>query len=497
MAISKDTESKILRYHFVEKWRVGTIAEQLSVHHSVVDRVLSQAGLPKVERASRPSMIDPYLPFIVDTLRQFPKLSAARLYGMVKQRGYPGQPSLFRQRIAELRPRPQPEAYLRLQTLPGEQAQVDWGHFGYITIGKARRPLMAFVMVLSWSRQIFLQFYLNSQMENFLRGHVAAFEQWQGLPKVLLYDNLKSAVLEREGNAIRFHPTLLELAAHYRFEPRPVAIARGNEKGRVERAIRYIRDNFFAARQWQDLDDLNEQARQWCTGISSSRRCVQDTSMTVAAAFKQEHPRLLPLPDNPINTDERCQVRARKTPYIRFDLNDYSVPHTQVQKLLTVNATLHTVRVLDGPDVVAEHSRSYGKGEQIEQQSHIDDLRASKRNASQNQAQDSLQKASALTPDLLQGAIARGHVLKTTLKQLLELLHTYGRAEYHLAVEEALRSQSPTADAVQQILVRRCDEQGRKPAIAIPVPEKARQTIRPAQLDSYDALCTEGDDHDR
>jgi len=109
---------------------------------------------------------------------------------------------------------------------------------------------MAFVMVLSWSRQIFLRFYLNQRMENFLRGHVAAFDAWGALPRVLLYDNLKSAVLERRDDAIRFHPTLLALSAHYRFEPRPVAVARGNEKGRVERAIRYIRDSFFAGRQW-------------------------------------------------------------------------------------------------------------------------------------------------------------------------------------------------------------------------------------------------------
>ena len=127
--------------------------------------------------------------------------------------------------------------YLRLRTLPGEQAQVDWGHFGYAQIGRAKRPLMAFVMVLSWSRQIFLRFYLNQRMASFLRGHVAAFNAWGALPRMLLYDNLKSAVLERRDDAIRFHPTLLALSAHYHFEPRPVAVARGNEKGRVERAI--------------------------------------------------------------------------------------------------------------------------------------------------------------------------------------------------------------------------------------------------------------------
>ena len=120
MAIDKETESNILRYHFVEQWRVGTIATQLGVHHSVVDRVLSQAGLPKVERSPRACMIDPYLPFIVKTLDGFPTLTAARLYEMAQQRGYPGGPSQFRQRISQLRPRKQPEAYLRLKTLPGE-----------------------------------------------------------------------------------------------------------------------------------------------------------------------------------------------------------------------------------------------------------------------------------------------------------------------------------------------------------------------------------------
>ena len=119
---------------------------------------------------------------------------------------------------------------------------------------------MAFVMVLSYSRMIYLRFFLDARMENFLRGHVGAFEAFGGVPRVLLYDNLKSAVLERIGSTIRFHPTLLAFSGHYRYEARPVAIARGNEKGRVERAIRYVRDNFFAGLTYADLNDLNAKA---------------------------------------------------------------------------------------------------------------------------------------------------------------------------------------------------------------------------------------------
>jgi transposase len=233
MVTPPDIEARILRYYHAEKWTVGTIARQLHVHHGVVRRVLAQAGLPKIGSPPRRSKIDAYLPFILQTLETFPTLTASRLYGMVCERGYSGHPDHFRHLIACHRPRPKAEAYLRLRTLPGEQGQVDWAHFAHLQIGRARRPLMAFVMVLSHSRRIFLRFFLDARMDNFLRGHVAAFTAWSGVPRVLLYDNLKSAVLERRGDAIRFHPTLLGFAGQYRYEPRPVAIARGNEKACV------------------------------------------------------------------------------------------------------------------------------------------------------------------------------------------------------------------------------------------------------------------------
>jgi len=231
LAISKTLLSQIIRLHFAEHWKPGTIARQLGVHHDTVRRVLAHNGVPEAARTERPSKLDPYLDLIQTTLQQYPTLTAARLFDMVHARGYAGSPHHFRHRIAALRPRRPAEAFLRLRTLAGEQGQVDWAHFGKLTIGRAQRPLMAFVMVLSYSRRIFLRFFLDARMENFLRGHTAAFEAWQGVPRVLLYDNLKSAVLERAGDAIRFHPTLLAFAGHYRYEPRPVNVARGNEKG--------------------------------------------------------------------------------------------------------------------------------------------------------------------------------------------------------------------------------------------------------------------------
>ena len=146
-----DIEARILRYYHVEKWTMGTIARQLRCHYSVVSRVLAQAGLPLTGPPPRRSLIDAYLPFIRETLEAFPTLTASRMYGMVRERGYSGRPDHFRHLVARHRPRPKAEAYLRLRTLPGEQAQVDWAHFGHLVIGRARRPLMAFVMVLPGS----------------------------------------------------------------------------------------------------------------------------------------------------------------------------------------------------------------------------------------------------------------------------------------------------------------------------------------------------------
>jgi len=302
MTVSKDIEAQILRLYHAERWPVGTIASQLGIHHSVGQRVLKQDGVPAEKLVMRRSIVDSYVPFIQETLTKYPKLTASRLYEMVKGRGYRGAERHFRSIVARYRPRPAAEAHLRLRPLPGEQGQVDWGSFGKIKFGNAERHLLGFVMTLSWSRQIFLRFYPGCSMPYFLRGHVDAFEFFGRVPRKLLYDNLKSAVLERVGSAILFHPTMLELAAYYRFEPIPVAPARGNEKGRVEKAIRYVRDSFFAAREWKDLDDLNEQALQWCSGRAADRKCAEDRSMTVREAFEQEKENLLPLPGNPLSS---------------------------------------------------------------------------------------------------------------------------------------------------------------------------------------------------
>ena len=488
--ISPRTEAEILRLYHAEKWRIGTIAGQLGVHHSVVRRVLTQDGTPVTKR-SRATQLDPFIPLIVATWKQYPKLPASRLYEMCHERGYNGSPHHFRHMVAPYRPRPVAEAYLRLKTLPGEQAQVDWGHFGKLAVGRAQRHLSAFVMVLSYSRRIFLRFYLGQQSENFLRGHEAAFADWGGVVRVVLYDNLKSAVLERRGDAIRFNPLLLDFARHYRFAPRPVAVARGNEKGRVERAIQYIRRAFFLARRFKDVDDLNRQAQAWCDGPACNRRWVEDDSLTVAEAFEKERSLLLPLPHTPFITDERRELTVGKTPYIRFDHNDYSVPHELVRQTVVVVASLQAVRVMHRGVIVAEHDRSFDRRRQIEDSEHIERLVEHKRQARSHRGMDRLTAAAPASRELLTCLAQRGANLGTATARLLRLLEEFGGNRLEQAIREAMDKDIPHHHAVRQILERQCRAEGRKPTLPVELPDDPRVrdlTIRPHTLESYDKL---------
>jgi len=496
--IDGELEAKILRLHHVEKWPVGTISSQLSVHHDVVRRVLRDAGLPRAA-AKRSSMIDAYLPFVIRTWERYPKLTARRIYDMVRERGYRGCAGHFRHRVAHLRPQPRAEAYLRLKTLPGEQAQVDWAHFGKVQVGRATRPLMAFVMVLSYSRAIFVRFFYGQSMAPFLEGHVAALSFFGGCARVLLYDNLKSAVLERRGDLIRFHPTLLAIANHYRYEPRPVAVARGNEKGRVERAIRYARDSLFAGRQWSDLADLNRQAEQWALTVAMERRCPEDHDLTVAQAFEKERPHLLALPGDPFPAEERVEVRVGKTPYARFDGNDYSVPPRLVGLTLLIFASVDRVRVVHQDEVVAEHVRSYDRCEQVEDKDHIEELVARKKKARGHRAMDRLQHVAPGTEALLRSLVERGLPLGPAVQALMKLLDAYGAGEFSKAVEEALAKGTHHPAAVAQVLDRRRLEAGAVPPVPIELPDDPRVrdlSVRLHELKDYDTVEGEAEDGD-
>lgn len=494
--ISDAQRAEIRRLFYAEHWRIGTIATHLGLHAETVRAALETARFNR-RTLVRPSQLDPYVPFLRAALEEYPKLRATRLHEMITARGYTGSVTQTRRLVRRLRPRPPAEAYLRLHALAGEQAQVDWGHFGLIQVGRAQRSLSAFVMVLSRSRAIHVLFTLDQTLESFLRGHVEAFAYFQGVARTLLYDNLKSAVLARQGNVIEFHPRLLELAGHYHFLPRPCAVARGNEKGRVERQIRFLRDRFFAARRFRDVDDLNAQFVDWREQWAHARPCPGDPSQSVAQMLEEERPRLLPLPEHPFECSRVLARTSGKTPYLRFDKNDYSIPPQLVRKPLTLVATPDEVRILDGTDVVARHCRSYDKGQCLEDPRHIAELVALKKAARAPKGRDALRAQLPHADAFFEAALERGLSLATTTSQLRRLLDDYGRSATDAALAVTLRRGTPTPSSIAHWLEQQRRQSRALPELPVELPDRPEirdLRVTPHPLETYDDLSHPEDD---
>lgn len=494
--ISDEVTVRIRRLFYAEHWRVGTIATELGVHHTTVVRALNREQLVGATvRRVPPSVLDPYKPFIADVLEQHPRLRATRLHAMLQGRGYAGGVLAVRRYVRAVRPR-RAEAYLRLETLPGEQGQVDWGHFGKVPVGHAHRPLVCFVLVLSWSRAMYARFALDQSLESFLRGHVEAFEAL-GVPRTLLYDNLKSVVLERVGDHIRYHPRLLELAGHYHFAPKPCAPYRGNEKGKVERTIQYLRHAFFAARRFADVADLNRQLAAWI-GETAHRRPVpgDPARRTVEEALAEERPRLLPLPQHPFPCTLVRSVTSGKTPYVRFDGNDYSIPHAAVRRPLTLLADEDTVRLVDGTTELARHVRSYDHRQVVEDPAHIAELAAVKRAAHELRGRDRLRSLCPHAADFIDALAMRGHPLLGETRRLLDLADRFGAPALDAALAEALGRGAVSATAVAHVLDQQLRARRTPPPLAVVLPDDPRVRelhVTPHALAPYDALSTSKD----
>ena len=487
-----ETRVQIRHYFYAEHWKIGTIARELNVHPDAVRTAIESDSFNRTQ-ALRPSITDPYMAFVRETLNQHPRLRATRIYQMIRARGYSGSVVQLRRAVAQLRP-PVREAFLRLQMFPAEQAQADWAHFGEIAVGRTRRKLSCFVMTLSWSRALYLEFFFDQTMENFLRGHVHAFEAWSGQPRVILYDNLKSAVIERRANQIHFNSRLLELCAHYHFVARPCQVRAGNQKGRVERAIRYVRESFWAGRSFTTLAECNRQALVWRDQIAHQRRWPGDDARTVEQVFAEEQPRLLPLPAHPFPTDLVVPVRSAKTIYVRFDLNDYSIPPEAVGRQLALIASDTEIRIQEGTAEIARHRRTYDRGQMVLDPAHQQALLNTKRKAFDVSPTGRLSAAAPESKTLLDLAFAQGESAGSQTAQLLKLLDQYGTAALRRAITEALERNTPRASSVAFLL--RKQQRSSTPRLAVDLshhPQAQSIDVRPHDLETYDELARHND----
>jgi len=292
---------------------------------------------------------------------------------------------------------------------------------------------------------------------------------------------------------IRFHPRILDLAGHYHFAPKPCAVARGNEKGRVERKVGFLRHSFFAARAFSSVADLNAQLARWIAAVAHARPVPGRPEQTVAAALAEEHPRLLPLPEHAFSCELVRPVASGKTPYVRFDANDYSIPHVLLRRPLTLIASEAHVRLVDGTTEVARHARSYDRGQRIEDPAHLAALVQEKRRAHALRGRDRLRSACAHADAFLDALARRDAPLGIETVRLLRLLDQVGPAALEGALAAALERQAVSAASVAHLLEQQRRARRLPPPVEVILPADPRVRdlrVTPHALSAYDTLLT-------
>lgn len=488
MTAPSETAAENRRLHYAEHWPVGTVATQLGVHPDVVRRVLGLLE-PRPPAPPRPRRVDGYTDFVAETLARYPRLRATRIFDMLCARGYTGSVRTLRSYVSQVRPRPGREVYLRTEPLIGEQAQVDWAHVGEVSVSGGKRALWLFVVVLAWSRAMWGEFVLDTSVHSLLRSLVRAAIYFGGSCRQWLFDNPKIVVLERHGDAIRFHPLLLDLASNFRVQLRLCAVRAANQKGRVERAIRYLRQRFLAGRPVpHHLDAGNRDLLGFLDQVAHARPHPVLAGRTVGDCLAEERGHLLPLPDPLPPTDLVTPVSDDKTASVRFDRNVYSVPAACAERTLSLVADDRAVRILDGATVVAEHRRAWGRRELVESREHRDELLRRKRGAREAKGRDRLRAVTAGIDELYRRWVLAGRNLGNVTAQTLRLLDLYGDALLAEAVAEILARGTSDPGAIAQV----CEQRRRARDRPVPVPfdlgaHVPDRDVIPHDLEDYDA----------
>ena len=487
MTLAHAVQIEVRRLHYAEHWKRGTIASQLAIHPDAVETALVRPGPRPGTPRPEARRLEPYHAFIIETLDRYPRLVGTRVFDMVCARGYTGSIRPVRRYVRSVRPVPKSEVFVRIETLPGEQAQVDWAHVGTLAVPGGTRPLWAFVMVLAHSRYMWAELVVDLDVHSLRRSLVRAASYFGGSPRQWLFDNPKTIVIERSGDMVRFHPDLLDMAAQLHVLPKVCGVRKPQEKGKVERAIRFLKERFFAARTFHSVAHGNSQLLQFFDTIAHPRPHPRWPGRTVADVFADEQPRLLALPNPLPSTDFVTPVSADKTAFIRVDTNRYSVPDTYARRTLRLSASDTEIRLLDGDNEVARHERNWGKHQVVEQPKHRAAILEQKRRAKALKGRDRLHAEIPGIDGLLERWVDVGRNLGSMVARTIQLLDAYGAPVVRHAVNEMMArgTHDPGAMAIlcEQ---RRRHRRGPRPLVLQLAEHVVERDVIPHDLGGYD-----------
>lgn len=427
-----ETWAAIRHLFHIEKFPKKAIARKLGLDPKTVRRALKRETFSPASIQPRTSRLDGYKEKIRELLDHYSNLSAVRLHEEIKKLGYPGGISILRDYLATFRT--PSKTFLAIRTTPAEEAQADWAYVGTV----ASQKVYCFLMVLSFSGMLYLQFFPSQTLEHFLTGHLRAFHFFQGVPKKIRYDNLVSVVLQRFGSAIQFNPRFLAFAAHYLFDPSPCNIKSPHEKGRVERTIRYVKSNFLAGRSFLALTDLNLQAAAWRDEIANSRTHGTTGKRPIDLFAQHEQSLLTPLPKTAYDTRLTLGVKSTSQSLVKLETNRYSVPFAYASRMLTLKADDQWVSLYDKEKLIAQHQRSQQKYQLIEDPRHYKGLLSSKPHGAYFKHRDALLALGETAHRYIELLTKTELRLPHQIKKIMQLLELYGKTEVLAAMEHAL-----------------------------------------------------------
>lgn len=430
------------------------IAQKLSLDSKTVAKWLKRDRFEARKNAGRSSKLDPHKALIRAWLEKHPYSAQQIFQRLIAENAFSGGYTIVKEYVRKVRPRPE-KAFLSLSFAPGESAQVDWGHCGSIAVGNTRRALSVFVMVLSYSRQMYIEFTLSQKQEHFLACHEHAFEYFGGVPESVMVDNLKSAVLEhKRGETPRWNPRYADFARDYGFEIVACNPRAPQEKGRVENGVGYVKKNFFAGRQFQDFHHIAPSARQWLDLIANER-VHRVTQQKPRVLWEAERPHLQSLPLNPPETASILRQRATSTFRLCIETNRYSVPAQYASHYLDVHLDAQELRVYHEGSEVARHRRDYGRHGDFENPDHPKALLADRQKARAHKALQSFLQLGEHAEAFYHGLQKRRLNAPTHLRKIIALEGVYTRAQIAEAISDAHQIEAYSSGYIINLLGQR------------------------------------------
>lgn len=464
---------------------VRKIARRLNLNRETVKKYLQEPNPPRAPRA-RSSKLDPFKEEIERLLELDAKASAVVVRQRIAAQGFDGGITIVRDYLRAARPAAKKRAFIRFESAPGAQFQVDWGHFGSITYGDTQRKLYCLAVIECHSRLLYLEFTHSQKQETLHRCLLNAFLFFNGTPRELVHDNMPTCVLERQGPVVCFNERFLEFLRPFRIVPKACNVGQAHEKGKVEKgAIHYIRHNFWPLRTFCDLQDLQSQADHWRDHVANVRH-HSTTGQRPADRFVPEAMR--PLPELLPDCRDTALAKVHADFAVRFDGNTYTVPPWCIGKQLIGKADHHTVTVYYREKPVATHSRCWQRKQRLELPHHREAARKDQRRQWLSQEVAAFISLGEIAKVYLERLAATHQPLKKDVKKLLALKDQYGTQAVLEALDYAMTHRAIGAGYIENILHQQRRPQRQHPPVRLQHEHLNRIRLQEPSLAEYDAL---------